>query len=74
MVAIHTAGGKNEVREYLKETKVPWDVLYYNPDNILPLHQIYESGLLPMTYLIDNKGIIQAKVINTIKLLELIQK
>lgn len=74
VVAIHTTGGKKEVREYLKETKVPWDVLYYNPDNILPLHQIYESGLLPMTYLIDNKGIIQAKVINTIKLLELIQK
>jgi peroxiredoxin len=74
VVAIHTAGSKKEVREYLKEAKVPWDVLYYNPDNILPLHQIYESELLPMTYLVDNNGIIQAKVINTIKLLELIQK
>lgn len=73
VIAIYTGTNREQLKEYLKEFKPPWKVLYQGSNSQTPLHNIFEIEFVPQTYLLNRDGIIIAKTINTIQLLKLLK-
>lgn len=73
IVAIDVSSTYKQNKEYLKKERPPWRVLWYNGTIESPIHLFLDSQIVPMTYLLSKEGIIKAKEINTVKLLELLQ-
>lgn len=68
VVAIYWGASLEDLQQYLKHKKLPYKVLYYPKESDSPLIEHYELEALPMTYLIDSRGQIVEKGINTIQL------
>lgn len=73
VIAIYTGTDLQKLKEYIKEERPPWSVLFQGANPQTPLYEYFEISYLPQTYLLNRDGIIIAKGINTIQLKELIK-
>lgn len=61
VVAIYTGDQKDELSEYIKVEKIPWEVFYSLENNRVELFDKFEINNIPQTYILDKKRKIVSK-------------
>jgi len=61
VLAIYTGDQKDELREYIKVEKIPWEVFYSLDNNRIELFDKFEINNIPQTYILDKKRRIISK-------------
>ncbi len=61
VVAIYTGDQKDELPEYIKAEKIPWEVFYSLDNNRIELFDKFEITNIPQTYVLDKKRKIVSK-------------
>ncbi|PKP00201.1 MAG: hypothetical protein CVU13_01445 [Bacteroidetes bacterium HGW-Bacteroidetes-8] len=61
VVAIYTGDQKDELKEYIKAEKIPWEVFYSLDNNRIELFDKFEITNIPQTYILDKERKIVSK-------------
>lgn len=72
VVALYIGERPEELKKTRKEMRIKWPLLYSQEQSTTPLQSLIECSGVPMTYLLNSEGQIEAKEINTIELLKMV--
>lgn len=61
VVAVYTGDQKDELLEYVKAEKIPWEVFYSSDNNRMELFDKFEITNIPQTYILDKERKIVSK-------------
>ncbi len=55
LVAVYMGEKPEKLPEYIKDEKIPWQIVYPKPENAIQLLEKYEINQIPHTYILDKE-------------------
>ncbi|MHC1781043.1 MAG: redoxin domain-containing protein [Bacteroidales bacterium] len=55
LVAVYMGDKPEKLPEYIKDEKIPWQILYPKPEDVIHLLENYEINQIPHTYILDKE-------------------